>query len=283
MDSLSPFSVANRGSLCAPLVISIPHAGRAYPPECGAMTRVPLERLMRLEDRFADTLAKGCIRAGMRVITAQTPRLWIDLNRAESDFDPQMMLPPLPAVPFTSQKVRQGLGLVPARLSGVGDIWREKLSQTDLAARIEHVHRPYHAAVADSLNEAQRRFGCAVLLDVHSMPPIKGDDAPDVVIGDRFGRTADARISDCARAVCENAGLRVAINTPYAGGYVLERHGRPHANIHAVQIEFDRRLYLDTAQEQPSARCAQIQALVATLAHALVKELGTTRFAEAAE
>jgi len=37
----------------------------------------------------------------------------------------------------------------------------------------------------------------------------------------------------------------VALNKPYAGGYITEHYGRPHAGQHALQVEINRALYMD--------------------------------------
>ena len=241
-----------------------------------------MDRLMRLEDRCADRLTEACITDRHSVIIAQAPRLWIDLNRAEQDMDPQMMAVPV-ASSGISQKARGGLGIVPTRLAGVGDIWREKLTIDELNARIEQVHRPYHMALARTLDRARARFGVAILIDLHSMPPLKGVESAQIVIGDCFGRAADSRLSESARAICEDACFLTALNAPYAGGYILERHGRPHRNVHALQIEVDRTLYLDEALDRPGKGLKKMQNLVVRLAQGLAQELSQTKFAEAAE
>jgi N-formylglutamate amidohydrolase len=42
-------------------------------------------------------------------------------------------------------------------------------------------------------------------------------------------------------------GYQVARNSPYAGGYTTEHYGCPSKGIHALQIEINRRLYLNEA------------------------------------
>ncbi len=266
----------------SPVVISVPHAGRDYPLECAGLLRVDTARLVRLEDRYVDALALPCGAAGHTLIIARAARLWIDLNRSESELDPTMVTPTPAVTHFITPKMRSGLGLIPRRLSGVGEIWTQKLTATDVAARVALVHRPYHAAVADALAAAQRRFGGAILIDLHSMPPLAGDEAPDIVIGDRFGRAAAAQLSDVARRLCVREGFRVALNSPYAGGYIIERHARQAHNIHALQIEVDRRLYLDEALVEPGDGVARLQALIAKLADTLRQSLPLLR-TEAAE
>ena len=40
-------------------------------------------------------------------------------------------------------------------------------------------------------------------------------------------------------------GYDVAINDPYKGVEIVRKHGRPAENRHSLQIEVNRRLYMD--------------------------------------
>ncbi|MEL6318471.1 MAG: N-formylglutamate amidohydrolase, partial [Pseudomonadota bacterium] len=122
-------------------------------------------------------------------------------------------------------------------------------------------HAPYHEQLMTLLMRARRRFGSAVLIDCHSMPSLapgirarRGGGQADVVLGDRFGVSAEAGVVDAIEAAFVDAGLRVTRNAPFAGGYITERYGRPAAGVSAVQIEIDRALYLDEERVQPGAR-----------------------------
>lgn len=255
-----------------PLVLSVPHGGRDYPAALIDALAVPLERLLPLEDRLVDTLVAAAIDSGTTAFVARKPRAWIDLNRAEHERDPRVDdgASALRA-PFVSMKVKGGLGLVPRRASGAADIWRRRFGADEIAARIAVDHRPYHLALATALQAARARFGIAVLLDVHSMPPLD-DGAAQVVVGDRFGRSAAARFVARIEGAARRAGLRSALNVPYSGGHILERHGAPGKAIHAVQLELDRALYLDPALREASGGFAATAAFLRDTIDALVDE-----------
>jgi N-formylglutamate amidohydrolase len=267
----------------SPVVISVPHAGRVYPLEMADKVRLPLDRLRPLEDRHADLLADQARMRGIATLIAQTPRSWIDLNRSEGDHDPLLVALPPGVRAGSGPKVRAGLGLVPRRLARGGDIWRSSLSLAEVESRIERVHQPWHQALNALILEARRAFGSAILIDLHSMPTPAGADAPQIVVGDLFGRSASGRLTQCALSVVESQGFRAALNAPYAGGYILERHGRPALGIHALQIEVDRALYLDFAHDRPTAKVAHVQQLVVKLADALASELLSAPLPLAAE
>jgi len=258
------------GSPLSPVVVSVPHAGRDYPQALLGALRLPATALTILEDRHVDEVALAA-RTQETTLVQRRARAWIDLNRSESERDPRVDegVRPL-GQPAPSAKVRSGLGLVPRRAGGAGDLWRRRFSAVEVAARIAQDHRPYHAALAAALAAARARFGIAILLDVHSMPPL-GDHAR-IVLGDRFGQAAAPRFVARLEAEITRAGVRFARNTPYAGGHILERHAAPARGIHAVQIEFDRTLYLDSTLDRPGSGMTATVALLRRMIAATAEE-----------
>lgn len=254
----------------SPIVLSVPHAGRDYPLALRAALKAPLACLLPLEDRHADTLALAA-RGIETLFVATRPRAWIDLNRSEEERDARIDEGAVP-IPEAAQslKLRSGLGLVPRRAGGI-DLWRRRFAAEEIAARIARDHRPYHAAVSEALAAARARFGVAVLIDVHSMPPLAPGGAR-LVIGDRFGQASAARFVARIEGVAHAARVRSAINTPYAGGHVLERHADPANHIHAIQLEFDRSLYLDRRGAQPGPGLESTAALLRAILDAVADE-----------
>lgn len=256
----------------SPVVLSVPHAGRAYSAALLAASRLPRATLELLEDRLVDKLVWRAVAAGAVAIVARRPRAEIDLNRDEREIDPSMFAPPLSAAGFiASPRTRGGLGLIPARIGGAGPIWRHPLAGGELARRIAEIHRPYHAALADALAAARARFGTAILLDCHSMPPrMPGSGAgAEIVFGDRHGTSIAPDYVTAAVEAATVAGFSSARNAPYAGGYVTSRHGRPASAIHALQIEIDRSLYLDADLREPGPGFDRVARMLAAVAGAL--------------
>ncbi|WP_017670955.1 N-formylglutamate amidohydrolase [Blastomonas sp. AAP53] len=260
-----------------PVVVAVPHAGRDYPDEILQNLRVAPHILERLEDRHADMLLPQLEAMGCVTLVAHAARAWIDLNRAPSEVDPHMISDaPRSAFAQPSAKVRGGLGLVPRRLADHGELWRRPLPHAEVAARIAKMHAPYHQALARTLGALQARFGCALLIDLHSMPPVRQEDispSPQIVIGDRYGRSAGARVCDLAIRTVARSGFQVALNHPYAGGYVLDRHGRPARSIHALQVEVDRSVYLDAQMRNPGDGMERVRSMLAELVQALADDL----------
>lgn len=258
-----------------PVVVSVPHAGRDYAAAHRAMLRVPPERLNGLEDRWVDLLVSDL--ADTPALIARTPRAWIDLNRHEAELDSGLVEGLVTSRLMTTAKVRGGLGLIPRRLAGAGELWRGRLTRADVEARIATIHRPYHLELKRLLDQALAREGVAVLLDLHSMPPLQrnagGPPPARVVIGNRFGQSAAPWATASLAATCARFDLSWTENAPYAGGYIVERHGRPAAAVHAVQLEIDRSLYLDPRLSGPVPAGVErmrrfVRAAVADLAQA---------------
>ncbi len=269
----------------SPVVLSVPHAGRDYPPALLAAARVPKAALELLEDRLADKLVRRACEAGATAFIARAPRAEIDLNRDEREIDPGLVDPPPgPARIIASARARGGIGLIPSRIAGAGPIWRAPIARAELDRRIREIHQPYHEAVAATLRLARERFGAALLLDVHSMPPRDpaSGDAP-IVIGDRHGTSAAAALRAAAVATAGAFGYRAGVNAPYSGGHVVARHGRPERGVHALQLEIDRSLYLDAALAAPGPGFDTTRAFIAALVAALEAALAGAAPAIAAE
>lgn len=254
-----------------PVVISVPHGGRAYPPGMTDDLRAPLSAVMTLEDRLVDLVAEGA-RTTQPMLVQTVPRAWIDLNRDERERD-TLIDEGARMAPRASAKLRSGLGLVPRRVAGHGDIWNRRFSDAEMLARIATDHRPYHQALAERLAETRARFGLAILLDLHSMPPL-GDPGlvPRLVVGDRHGTTAATRFVRRIEVEARASGFAIARNAPYAGGHIVERQGDPRRGIHAVQLELDRSLYLDAALDAPGSGFDATVLLVRRILSALATE-----------
>jgi N-formylglutamate amidohydrolase len=255
----------------SPLVLSVPHAGRSYSDSLLKAARLPRATLELLEDRLVDRLVWRAVADGAVAIVADAPRLEIDLNRDEREIDPALIAPPpRSGSMLQSPRSRGGLGLVPSRIAGAGPIWRQRIPAAELERRLAAIHRPFHAALAEALAEARARFGVAVLLDCHSMPPRgDGQSEPRIVLGDRHGTSIAEHLADAAERAVRDAGFAVARNAPYAGGHITARHGRPGEDLHALQIEIDRSFYLDEGLRGPGPHFDRVARLIAAVAKAL--------------
>jgi N-formylglutamate deformylase len=107
--------------------------------------------------------------------------------------------------------------------------------------------------VRAAIDAANARHGYSIHLNCHSMPAVAGDystDFPglvhaDFVVGDRDGTSASPALS---RMICDHLkalGYSVEYNHPYKGVELVRRYGDPAHHRHSIQLEINRRLYMD--------------------------------------
>lgn len=239
-------------ALATPLIFSSPHSGRRYPAELLRMSRLDRHALRQSEDGYVDLLFAAAPQFGAPLLRALFPRAWVDVNRARDELDQRMFADPLPSNADTrSNRVRAGLGVIPRIVADGQDIYDRKLKFFEARRRLAECYDTYHRELSGLINQARARFGCAVLIDCHSMPsagamPFRDNERPlDIVLGDRFGASCSGAITACAEQTLAGLGYQVSRNAPYAGGHVASAYGRPLEGIHVLQIEINRALYLD--------------------------------------
>jgi N-formylglutamate deformylase len=241
-----------------PVVFDSPHSGTDYPPDFGYAC--PMKLLRHAEDAHVDTLFGAAPAAGATLIAALFPRSYIDVNRAVEDIDQQLLEQPWPGPVATSDKARVGMGLVRRVCKPGLAMYDRKLSVAEVRRRIDDYYLPYHGAVAAALEEARTRFGTAWHVNCHSMPSSGGTRGPansweraDFVLGDRDGTTCAVGFRRMIQGTLERMGYDVRINDPYKGVELVRRFGHPRKGCHSIQIEVNRRLYMneDTLEKSP--------------------------------
>ena len=233
----------------AGVVFASPHSGSVYPKSFRDQSVLSAAQLRRNEDMFVDKLVAGCVEAGAPLLNARFPRCFVDVNRAPTELPRDWAVAPVKE----TARAAAGLGVVPTHLGERTPIYRRPPSRADAHARLRALYDPYHAALAGLIHEAQARFGACLLVDCHSMPGFApmGSRRPDIVLGDRFGRACAPETLSLFRALFQGEGYSVAVNYPYAGGFITEHYGRPDMGVEAVQIEINRDLYLNPVTLAP--------------------------------
>jgi N-formylglutamate amidohydrolase len=265
-----PVEVVHPAQPTSPLVFSSPHSGNIYPAGFVAASRLDPVMLRRSEDAFVDELYADAPMAGAPLLKARFPRAFIDPNREPYELDPGMFASALPAwVNRSSPRVGAGLGTIARVVANGAEIYRGKLDFAAAEMWIEQLYRPYHNALSALLDQTAARFGRVLLIDCHSMPAVGGpmDRDPgkrrvDFVLGDAHGTSCSRTIIDWAQSYLSGLGYTVSRNDPFAGGFITRHYGRPATGRHALQIEVNRRLYMD---EDRIARNANFPRLVADL------------------
>lgn len=253
-----PFNVSVPATQTVPFVFNSPHSGRRYPDRFLKQSRLDRINIRRSEDAYVDELFAGAVSVGAPLLAAHFPRAWLDVNREPWELDPRMFSEPVPAFAnVRSARVAGGLGTVP-RLVGEGlEIYRSRLPLSEALLRIETAYKPYHECLQKLIAHTHGRFGCAVLVDCHSMPanirPSEDQGRPDFIVGDRFGTSASQVLSEQAISLLSSMGYVVTHNKPYAGGFITEHYGRPERGLHAIQVEVNRGLYMNESTYEKSS------------------------------
>lgn len=256
MENPTPYRLIEPANLTSCAVFNSPHSGTNYPAALISLSRLNAHQLRASEDALTDQLFAAAPQLGAPLLAAEVPRAWIDLNRGPAELDPAL----IEGIKSSglNQRIAAGLGVIPRIVAEGTPIYAGKLTLEDARERIESVHKPYHAMLEQLLRRASRAFGNAVLFDCHSMPsdalraaPKVRGTMPEIVLGDRFGAAASREVSVATMDAFQRAGFTVARNAPFAGGYITQRYGRPSRNVHAVQIEIDRGIYLDQQSIEP--------------------------------
>jgi predicted N-formylglutamate amidohydrolase len=216
------------------------HAGRAFPRRLGRLGLPEAETLRHI----AWDIGIGAVGRELSlllnaaVILQTYSRLVIDCNRD-------------PKVPSSIPEISEATE-IPGNRS---------LNETERAARVDAIFRPYHDAIAAALDRRAAADRASVLVALHSFTPVfKGVSRPwhVAVLFNRDPRLAHA-LAELLRAdgslmVGENEPYRVSDLTDYTVPVHGERRGLPH-----VEIEIRQDLITDpSGQREWAERLARL-------------------------
>lgn len=276
---LSPaFTILRPDGGPSAFIFDSPHSGRTYTSAFLRASRLAAPALRKSEDAYIDLLLAGVVNAGSTLMHAHFPRAYLDVNREPYELDPALFTERLPDYANThSLRVVGGLGTIARVVNEHEEIYRAPLSVSTALERINRLYKPYHAALAGLLNEARQAFGYAVLIDFHSMPSYQSDRSEvqkvDFVLGDRFGTSCSREMIRFTERFLMGLGYSVALNKPYAGGYITEHYGNPGEGTHALQIEVNRALYMNEDSLALRRDFLNLRADLTSLAKSLVQTL----------
>jgi N-formylglutamate deformylase len=265
------FTIARPTATRVPLVLDSPHSGTDYPEDFRAA--VPREQLRLAEDTFVDELYDCGPAAGATLIAARFPRSYIDPNRSLLDIDASLMEAPWPGPAVPSRKTQLGCGLIWRLLDSGQPIYARKLSVAEVKERIVRYHQPYQRAVKDALDEAFDHFGAVWHINCHSMQAMSdsyseegpGKARADFVLGDRDGTTCEPGFTAFVADALKSMGYSVKINDPYKGVELVRAFSDPARGRHSLQVEVNRRLYMDERTREKNAGFPQLRRDIGTL------------------
>lgn len=259
-----------------PVVFDSPHSGSIYPADFGHILDPML--LRQAEDAHIDELFAPVAAMGAPLLHALFPRSYIDANRAETDIDLSMIAGdwPDPVAPSTKTTER-GAGLIWKLMRGEGALYDRKLTVVEVRHRIDTYWRPYHDALARLIDDTHARHGISYHVDCHSMPAMgdaNSEDGPvarpDFIVGDRDGTACEPGFTALIAAHLKAEGYHVTINDPYKGVELTRRYSNAAAGRHSLQLEINRRLFMDEATLAKTPGYLEIEAVLTRLNRAIV-------------
>lgn len=238
-----------------PVVLDSPHSGTNYPEDFGYACELAV--LRRAEDTHVEKLYDFAPAMGVHWIEAAFPRSYLDANRDLGELDVSMLdgpwLEPVATDPALLSKVRLGKGLV-WRVTDEGvPLYARALTVAEVEGRISQCWRPYHAAVAQAIEAAHAAHGYSLHINCHSMPSVAashatefpGEAHADFVVGNRDHSTSSQALVEAVCDFLRARGHEVSLNHPYKGVELVRRYGDPTRHRHSLQLEINRKLYMD--------------------------------------
>jgi len=263
-----------------PLVLDSPHSGRHFPADFEAI--VDEASLRDGEDCFIDALWQPATTRGIPLLAAGFARTYLDANRHAGDIDLDLVEGgQWPDTYQPSGKARLGKALVWRLLDDGRPIYGRRLTVAELRQRIARCHVPYHQRLRGLLDAAHARFGVVCHINCHSMNEVggvmgeggAGRPRADMVLGDRDGTTCAPALTAFVRDTLAGLGYDVAVNDPYKGVELVRAYADPAAGRHSLQLEVNKRLYMDKATLQRHAGFERLQADLMQLVDALCARL----------
>lgn len=263
-----------------PIVLDSPHSGFRMPADFGGQISVPEQR--EGEDAFIDELYLPAAKMGIPLLTAQFPRVYIDPNRHTADIDAALMAEPWPNKIEDSGKAKIGKALIWRTTLAGKPIYNRKLGVAEVMARIERYHQPYQDALWELLANAHTRFGVVYHINCHSMGPtttldmegVDGQPRPDFILGDRDGTTCEPAFTNYIAKFLQGLGYTVALNAPFKGVELVRAFSDPSSGRHSLQIEINKRLYMDPATIQKHEGFNKLQGQIMQLMSVLGERFG---------
>lgn len=239
---MNPFHTIESTTSKVPIIISIPHCGTEFPDEL--IDDYLPEQVGSIDDTdwFLQDLNDFAAQMGITVVYAKYSRWVIDLNR-----DPKSA--PL----YNDGRLITGLTTTTDFIGN--PIYKEgkKPSEHEVERRLQTYFWPYYKAVENLLHERKKQFGKALLWDAHSIrrmvPTIRKEPFPEMILGDNDEQSADKKLIDITLSEL-GKNYQVNHNDPFKGGHITRYFGNPSKNIHALQLERNKNLYMDDAERK---------------------------------
>ena len=231
-----------------PILITVPHAGSFYPELFLKHYKKDLNFVRKIEDFKIDKVLEFLEPKSADIIIAECSRAVVDLNRSRKAID-NSMFDKVYEKGIIHEKIMldYGLGVLPKKISNK-PFFSNKLPVSYADFMLNNFYDPFHNFLSHHIKQLVKFSGYCLHIDLHSMPSKalhKFKIEPDIVLGDNFGKSCSIELINHFKNCFNKNGLIVEKNDPYAGGFITRNYGDPSFNIHSIQIEINRKLYMD--------------------------------------
>ena len=248
-----------------PLIVDVSRSGREYPKEY--RTPLPFTTVHDNVSMYVEDLYAGAPQVGATLLYCMFPNTWVDVNRDELDMDPAVVDGEWPVALKPTRRTLEGLGLIKSK-SRYGEPFQERrLAVAEIEERLAKYYRPYHAELKRIIDDLHARFGVVRQISCHCMSavgapthPDAGKPRPDFCIGDLHGRTTSLEFRALVVDTLKGLGYSVSVNEPYVGNVLIGRNSDPARGIDSVQIEVNKKLFMDTKTFRATAGLAKLKA-----------------------
>lgn len=255
MDIISEYNTKNQRY---PLVLSVPHSGRFFPPEFLDNVCVSLDELRSNEDPFVDELVADASDRGIPMISLNVGRAFIDVNRDAIEIDPGMFFNyPEGDVVAGNKRCRVGLGLLHRITAERKNIYDGLLDYNEALDRIKNVYNVYHRALQKLIDRTVKNFGFCLVVDCHSMPSkicniMQDNRQIEFCLGTLFEQSCPAEVIEYMHQYLGQK-YNVSLDCPYSGAFISFNYCQPRKNVHTLQIEINRGIYEDESVYKKNA------------------------------
>lgn len=246
-----PYQVIEPQGERLPVVLSIPHCGTAFPDDIAAQIKPHLLSFPDDTDWFVHQLYDFAPSMGITMIHAIYSRWVIDLNRPPDNTplykDGRLITGLCPTTTFLGEPLYRDE--------------RKEIPVAEVERRLAAFYIPYHDRLKELLEETKNKLGGVLLWDCHSIrqyvPTIHPEKFPDLILGDSGGTSASPGMIETALRNLETGSFSVSHNYPFSGGYITRHYGRPAENVHALQLEMSKVVYMDDEERNYSPQRAE--------------------------
>jgi len=231
-----------------PFFMSIPHSGEKVPPEATWLKGLPEKILMCDVDRYVDQIYQDCIQElEIPVVTTDWHRYVVDLNRFPEDIDKGTV------DDSKNEAGKFSRGFHWAITTKKEVLMPRPISRQSHDDFVKKYYEPFHKNILNQVTVLRKKgFKDFYHIDAHSMPSLgtsehkdPGEQRADFVISDVKGTSCSPEFKDLVMAAYSQSGFKVAYNWPYVGGRITEMYGNPKSGHHTIQVEMNRKLYMD--------------------------------------